>query len=74
MTDILLLQASKVQVIFVSFETLRKPRGVDVFVEAWKQSLQAWQKAVVGCLKGDQSQSKSRKRRKRYRYVMILKR
>ncbi|KAK4506193.1 hypothetical protein PRZ48_004158 [Zasmidium cellare] len=49
---------SKVRVIFVSFETLRKPQGVDVFVEAWKQSLQAWQKEVVDCLKVDQSQKK----------------
>ncbi|KAK4631575.1 Elongator complex protein 5 [Fulvia fulva] len=48
--------ASKVQVIFVSFETLRKPRGADVFIEAWKQKLSAWQRDVVQCLKNEPSQ------------------
>jgi len=36
-----------VQVIFVSFETLEKPDNVDVFISAWRQSLQAWQKEVA---------------------------
>lgn len=45
------------QVIFVAFETFRTPRGADILIEAWKQTLQAWQKEVVTHLKGDPGQS-----------------
>ena len=47
------------KVIFVSFETLRKPRTADVFIEAWRQSLQAWQKEVVNHLRAEPTQSQS---------------
>ncbi|KAM3423271.1 hypothetical protein BST61_g712 [Cercospora zeina] len=50
--------ASKVQVVFVSFETLRKPRDANVFVQAWSQSLQAWQKEVIAHLKTEPTQKK----------------
>ncbi|CAK4032636.1 Elongator complex 5 [Lecanosticta acicola] len=50
--------ASKVKVIFVSFETLRKPRDADVFIDAWKQSLQAWQKEVINHVKNEPTQRK----------------
>lgn len=43
----------------MSFETLRKPRGADVFIEAWKQKLSAWQRDVVQCLKNEPSQSRN---------------
>ncbi|EME47182.1 hypothetical protein DOTSEDRAFT_166018 [Dothistroma septosporum NZE10] len=49
---------SRVQVIFVSFETLRKPESADVFIEAWKQNLSTWQMEIVQCLKNDPSQRK----------------
>ncbi|GIZ46100.1 hypothetical protein CKM354_000923900 [Cercospora kikuchii] len=49
---------SKVQVIFVSFETLRRPRLADAFVKAWSQSVQAWQKEVVTHLKNEPAQKK----------------
>lgn len=39
-------KAARVEVVFVSFETLKKPRNVDHFVSAWSQSLQAWQKEI----------------------------
>ncbi|KAK3684659.1 hypothetical protein LTR37_020060 [Vermiconidia calcicola] len=48
--------ASNVKTIFVSFETLRKPRAVDLFVSAWSQSLQAWQKEVMSLTKAHSSQ------------------
>lgn len=51
-------QTSNTQVIFVSFETLRKPSNAAIFVEAWKQSLPAWQKEVVVHLKTEPTQSK----------------
>jgi elongator complex protein 5 len=46
-----------VRIIFVSFETLRKPAAADVFVEAWSQNLQTWQRAVVNCARADPTQS-----------------
>lgn len=39
--------------VFVSFETLRKPKGVDVFVPAWSMEAREWRAAVVGALKGE---------------------
>lgn len=50
-------QASKIKVIFVSFETLRRPRTADVFIEAWRQSLQSWQTEVVNHLRAEATQS-----------------
>ncbi|KAI5368048.1 Putative elongator complex protein [Septoria linicola] len=50
--------AAKVQVIFVSFQTLRKPRGVDVFIPGWKQNLHSWQKEVVNHFRTEASQKK----------------
>ncbi|EME86416.1 uncharacterized protein MYCFIDRAFT_45436 [Pseudocercospora fijiensis CIRAD86] len=50
---------SNTQVILVSFETLRKPGNVAVFIEAWKQSLPAWQKEIAVHLKTEPTQSKS---------------
>ncbi|EMC96523.1 hypothetical protein BAUCODRAFT_148121 [Baudoinia panamericana UAMH 10762] len=35
-----------VHVFFVSSETLSKPLNVDVFVEAWNQTLQSWEKSL----------------------------
>ena len=40
-------QAAKVKVIFLSFETLQRPQNVDVFIPAWNQSLQTWQREVA---------------------------
>ena len=53
-------QASKAQIIFVSFETLRKPRDVDVFIPAWSQDLPDWQKEVTNHLKSEPTQSMDR--------------
>lgn len=50
--------ASKIKVIFVSFETLRRPRTADVFIEAWRQSLQSWQTEVVNHLRAEATQKK----------------
>lgn len=52
-----ILQTSKIKVIFVSFETLRQPRTADVFIEAWRQSLQSWQTEVVNHLRAEATQS-----------------
>ncbi|KAK1055729.1 hypothetical protein LTR74_015440 [Friedmanniomyces endolithicus] len=46
---------ANVHAIFVSFETLRKPRDADVFISAWNLTLLAWQKEVADALKGRQS-------------------
>ncbi|KAK4550520.1 hypothetical protein LTR36_000099 [Oleoguttula mirabilis] len=51
-------RAANVQIVFVSFETLRKPRDVDTFIPAWSQSLQAWQKEVASALKAQPGQRK----------------
>ncbi|KAF2207003.1 hypothetical protein CERZMDRAFT_51977 [Cercospora zeae-maydis SCOH1-5] len=50
--------ASKIKVIFVSFETLRKPRHADVFIEVWSPSLRAWQKEVINHLQTETTQKK----------------
>ena len=52
-----LLQIVGVHVVFVSFETLRKPRDVDTFIQAWSQSLQVWQRDVGAALRGQTGQS-----------------
>ena len=44
-------QAVNVQVIFIAFETLRRPQNVDAFIQAWKLSLPEWQKEVAEALK-----------------------
>ncbi|TKA68760.1 hypothetical protein B0A55_07410 [Friedmanniomyces simplex] len=49
-------KAASVHVVFVSFETLRKPRDADTFISACKLNLQAWQKEVIEALKGRQGQ------------------
>ncbi|KAK1813352.1 hypothetical protein LTR12_012276 [Friedmanniomyces endolithicus] len=46
-----------VHVVFVSFETLRKPRDADIFISAWYLTLPAWQKEVADALKGRQGQT-----------------
>ncbi|KAK4893261.1 hypothetical protein LTR27_008384 [Elasticomyces elasticus] len=51
-------KASNVNIVFVAFETLRRPKHVDIIVPAWKSSLQAWQKEITEALKGRQGQSK----------------
>ncbi|KAK5137041.1 hypothetical protein LTR08_001050 [Meristemomyces frigidus] len=52
-------KAANVQVIFVAFETLRRPRGVDAFVPAWKLPLQSWQNEVTAALKARSAGPKS---------------
>ncbi|KAK0861250.1 hypothetical protein LTR02_017130 [Friedmanniomyces endolithicus] len=47
---------ANVHVVFVSFETLRKPRDADVFISAWNLTLPAWQKEVADALKEQQGQ------------------
>lgn len=42
---------------FVSFETLRKPKIVDVFVPAWSLEKRKWQSEIVGKLEDEPSQS-----------------
>ncbi|KAK5676730.1 hypothetical protein LTS10_010493 [Elasticomyces elasticus] len=49
-------KAPNVNIVFVSFETLRRPKHADIIVPAWKLSLQAWQKEVTEALKGRQGQ------------------
>lgn len=49
-------QAAKVQVIFVSFETLRNVRKAEVFISAWSQSPTEWQREVTGHLKNEPTQ------------------
>jgi elongator complex protein 5 len=58
-TDIF-LQAAKTEVIFVSFETLRKPKDVGVFVKAWETGVQQAQKEV-GALIAKATQTQQRK-------------
>ena len=53
-------QAAKVKVIFVSFETLQRPQNVDVFIPAWNQSLQTWQRQVATHTKPVPNQSTSK--------------
>ncbi|KAK0932786.1 hypothetical protein LTR29_015638 [Friedmanniomyces endolithicus] len=48
---------ANVHVVFVSFETLRKPRDADVFISAWNVTLLAWQKQVSDAMKGQQGQT-----------------
>ncbi|KAK1026207.1 hypothetical protein LTS16_022536 [Friedmanniomyces endolithicus] len=48
---------ANVHVVFVSFETLRKPRDADIFISAWYLTLPAWQKEVADALKGRQGQT-----------------
>ena len=35
------------KVIFLSFETLQRPKDVDTFITAWDQSPQTWQREVA---------------------------
>ena len=51
-------QAAKVKVIFLSFETLQRPQNVDIFIPAWSQSLQTWQREVATHTKPAPNQSK----------------
>ncbi|KAK0930900.1 hypothetical protein LTR29_016613 [Friedmanniomyces endolithicus] len=46
-----------IHVVFVSFETLRKPRDADVFISAWNLTQPAWQKEVADALKGQQGRT-----------------
>lgn len=48
-------QAAKNEVIFVSFETLRRPRNVNVFIPAWKENFTAVQKQIAGHVGGKTS-------------------
>lgn len=32
------MKTAKNQIIFISFETLRKPRNVDLFIPAWQEA------------------------------------
>lgn len=53
-----ILQVAKTRVVFVSLETLRKPKGVDVFIAAAQQNPIALQKEiakVAGEISGRQS-------------------
>lgn len=50
------MQNTKVKTIFVSFETLKKPKNVDVFVPAWSLGAKMWQNEVVGHLKAEPGQ------------------
>ena len=51
------IQASKVQTILVSFETLRKPRDVDFFIAASDLPEESWRAEVANDLKTAQTQS-----------------
>ncbi|KAK4580184.1 hypothetical protein LTR86_000387 [Recurvomyces mirabilis] len=44
-------QAANVHVVFVAFETLRKPRDVDALIPAWSLDLKTWQKKVADVTK-----------------------
>jgi hypothetical protein len=46
-------QVAKVQVVYVSFETLKNVRNADIFVSAWSQTTQEWQREVTGYLKNE---------------------
>lgn len=59
-----LLQANKVRVILVSFETLRRPHDVDFLVEAWRSvgdglKAREWETEVAKVLKTDSGRSRS---------------
>lgn len=47
---------AKTTTIFVSFETVKKPRNVDVFIAAWDPEGPAWEKEVMSSLKTDATQ------------------
>lgn len=51
-------QSAKVKVIFLSFETIRSPPNVDLFIPAWQQSLSAWQREVTQQTKPVPNQSR----------------
>ncbi|GAB1725819.1 hypothetical protein NU195Hw_g2544t1 [Hortaea werneckii] len=51
-------KAANVQTIFVSFETLRKPRDVDSFICAWNQPGPSWQKEVANTIRSQPTQRK----------------
>ncbi|KAF2478829.1 Elongator complex protein 5 [Neohortaea acidophila] len=51
-------KAAKVQTIFVSLETLRPSRHVDVFIRAWGKTPAEWRKEVVDALKAEPTQRK----------------
>jgi len=59
------IKASKVETIFVSFETLQKPSNVEVFVPAWKEPFAIVQSAIASNLN---NKSGSQRRPKRSRY------
>lgn len=50
------MQHAKVKAVFVSFETLRKPKDADIFVPAWKMEGRRWQSEVLGHLKAEPGQ------------------
>ncbi|KAL1306394.1 hypothetical protein AAFC00_005101 [Neodothiora populina] len=46
------------QVIFVSYQTLRKPRGADIFVPAWREGFATVQRQIVAHLSASPTQRK----------------
>lgn len=60
--------------ILVSFETLKKPKNVDVFVPAWSLGEKKWQSEVMSHLRSDSSQRLSIIPMSFYRIVLIEKR
>jgi elongator complex protein 5 len=51
-------QTAGVNVIFVGFQTIRKPRFVDNFVSTWDQSPQAWHTKLAEILKAQSQQQR----------------
>ena len=51
-------QLCKTRIITVSFETLKRPRNTDVFVQGWGRQSSAWQKDVRNAVSDDISRSK----------------
>jgi elongator complex protein 5 len=55
----LIAKVAKTEVIFVSFETLKKPKDVGIFVKAWETGVQQAQKEV-GALIAKATQTQQR--------------
>lgn len=49
------VQVAKVKTVFVAFETLKAPKGVAEFIEAWGLPDERWTKAVAALLKKEPS-------------------
>lgn len=54
----MMMQAAKIKTLFVSFETLRAPPGIDIFIPTWKDGLEEsdWQRDLASHTKPPQTQ------------------